>query len=53
MAAFSAQWAGGELVPDGIEIETAGWFSRDALPDIPAPGTVARSLIDTWLAAGR
>jgi NAD+ diphosphatase len=53
MAAFSAQWAGGELTPDGIEIESAGWFSRDALPDIPLPGTVARSLIDTWLAAGR
>jgi NAD+ diphosphatase len=53
MAAFSAQWAGGELTPDGIEIETAGWFSRDALPDIPAPGSVARGLIDAWLAGNR
>ncbi len=53
MAAFTAKWVKGELTPDGIEIESAGWFSRDALPDIPVPGSVARGLIDAWIAKGR
>jgi len=53
MAAFTAKWVKGDLTPDGIEIESAGWFSRDALPDIPVPGSVARGLIDAWIAKGR
>ena len=49
MAGFRANYVSGELVVDGKEIEQAGWYTRDTLPEIPRPGTVARFLIDGWL----
>jgi NAD+ diphosphatase len=49
MAGFRASYLGGEIAVDGKEIEQADWFSRDALPEIPRPDTVARLLIDGWL----
>lgn len=52
MAGFRAEHASGEIVEDGQEIEQAAWFTRDALPSIPRPGTVARELIDAWLREG-
>lgn len=48
MVGFRAVHAGGELAVDGKEIEAAGWFKRDALPEIPRIGTVARLMIDAW-----
>lgn len=50
MVAFQAEWAGGELTPDGEEIIQSGWFERDHLPELPLRGSIARTLIDTWLA---
>jgi len=50
MVGFSARYAGGEIRPDGVEIEDAGWFGKDNLPKLPGPGTVGRLLIDRWLA---
>lgn len=47
--AFSAEWAGGEVVPDGTELEDARWFSVDALPELPEPVHVSRQLIDDTL----
>lgn len=35
MVGFRAQHVRGELVVDGKEIEQAGWFGRNALPEIP------------------
>jgi len=49
MCAFTACWSGGEIVPDGQEIDDARWFSRDSLPEIPGPGSVSRELIDMYL----
>lgn len=49
MMGFRARHVRGDLVVDGKEIEQAGWFRRDALPEVPRPGTVARLLIDAWL----
>jgi len=49
MIGFSACYAGGTLRPDGVEIEDAGWFSRDSLPALPSPGSLSRSLIERWL----
>jgi NAD+ diphosphatase len=46
MLAFFADYAGGTITPDGSEIEAAGWFSRDALPTLPDPVSIARRLID-------
>jgi len=45
MVAFFADHAGGELQPDGTEIETAGWFTADALPRLPMPMSIAHQLI--------
>ncbi|GHV96045.1 hypothetical protein AGMMS50293_23650 [Spirochaetia bacterium] len=49
MLGFCARYASGTIRPDGIEIEDAQWFSRDALPKLPAPGSVSRYLIGLWL----
>lgn len=50
MAGFAADCDGGDPVPDGIEIDEAAWYGREELPEVPAPGSVARNLIDAWLA---
>ncbi|WP_176014109.1 NAD(+) diphosphatase [Victivallis sp. Marseille-Q1083] len=46
MLGFTARYAGGDARPDGSELTELGWFSADALPTIPAPGSIARRLID-------
>jgi NAD+ diphosphatase len=45
MLAFTAEWQGGEIVPQADEIEAAGWFDIDALPGIPPRFSVAGHLI--------
>jgi NAD+ diphosphatase len=49
MLGFTARYAGGEIHPDGIEIEDAKWFTRDNLPKLPGNGSVSRYLINGWL----
>ncbi|GHV92738.1 hypothetical protein AGMMS50268_32410 [Spirochaetia bacterium] len=49
MLGFTARYAGGEIHPDGIEIEDARWFTRDDLPNLPGSGSVSRYLINGWL----
>lgn len=49
MAGFRATHVSGEICVDGVEIEVADWYARDALPEIPRRGTVARELIDAWM----
>jgi len=44
--AFHAQHAGGEVRPDGVELEDARWFHYQHLPDLPEPVHVSRKLID-------
>jgi len=52
MTGFTARYAGGKLKPDGAEILDARWFARESiLPELPAPGSVSRYLIDRWLDA--
>lgn len=46
MVAFFADYAGGEIKPDGMEIEEAAWFSRSALPTLPDPVSLACQLIE-------
>ena len=55
MIAFTAEYAGGELRPDGVEIEEARWFDADELPRLPPGISISRRLIDTVAAelAGR
>lgn len=52
MVGFRAEWADGELRPDGVEVLRSGWFGRDELPEIPPKGSIARWLIDDWIACG-
>ncbi|HEY3177996.1 MAG TPA: NAD(+) diphosphatase [Casimicrobiaceae bacterium] len=46
MIAFTAEYAGGELRPDGREIAEVRWFAPDALPEMPPSVSIARRLID-------
>jgi NAD+ diphosphatase len=50
MVGFFAEWAGGEIRADGREILDARWFRTDDLPMVPPPLSIARRLIDAWLA---
>jgi len=51
MIAFYADYAGGEITPDPSEIEAAGWFAADRLPQaLPGKISISRRLIDAALA---
>jgi NAD+ diphosphatase len=50
MVGFTAEYAGGELRADGKEILEAAWFTADNLPRIPPRLSIARQLIDAFLA---
>ena len=49
MIGFRAEYAGGELTPDGDEVVESGWFERGKLPEIPRPGSIARTMLDAWV----
>ena len=48
MIGFFAQFASGELRPDGQEIADAAWFSPTDLPNLPGEVSIARALIEVW-----
>jgi NAD+ diphosphatase len=52
MLGFRAEHADGEIVCDATEIADAGWYGRDELPMIPPGISIARKLIDAWIAEG-
>jgi len=49
MIGFTATYAGAEISLDDSEIEDAGWFTADTLPQIPGKISIARKLIDWFL----
>ena len=49
MLGFVADYEGGEIAPDGIEVESAAWFDRNHLPDLPPKLSITRALIDNWV----
>jgi NAD+ diphosphatase len=49
MIAFTAEYAGGELKPNGHEIAEADWFEATNLPQLPPKVSIARALIDDTL----
>jgi NAD+ diphosphatase len=53
MVAYTAEWVQGEIVAQADEIESAGWFSIDALPGIPPRFSIAGHLIRDTVAAMR
>jgi NAD+ diphosphatase len=52
MLGFRADHAGGEIVCDPTEIADADWYRREELPMIPPGISIARKLIDAWVAEG-
>ena len=50
MIGFHATYVSGELRPDPAELVDAKWFRYDALPRIPPRPSIARQLIDAWIA---
>ena len=50
MVGFTADYAGGELRKDPEEIEDAGWYSVDELPVLPPRVSIARAMIDQFVA---
>lgn len=57
MVAYTAEYAGGELVIDPKELVAAGWFGPENLPEVPGKMSIARALIDwfvqDWAAKGK
>lgn len=49
MIGFLADYAGGEVMPDGVEVVEAGWFHEDALPASPGgKRSISRWIMDTY-----
>lgn len=53
MLGFTAIYAGGEIRVQEQELADAHWFRWDALPRIPPPPSIARRLIDAFVAEQR
>ncbi|MEM7350241.1 MAG: NAD(+) diphosphatase [Acidobacteriota bacterium] len=53
MIGFHADWASGDIVVDQDELEEAAWFHIDDLPKIPPRISIARALLDAWIARHR
>ena len=50
MIGFTAEYDGGEFALEEAEIAEAGWFVADALPGLPPKMSIARRLIDAFVA---
>lgn len=48
MLAFEAEWESGEAKPDGEELAELGWFTKETLPAIPSPGSIANRVISRF-----
>ena len=53
MVGFTCTWKSGEIHIDPEEIADAQWFTRDTMPQIPPPLSIARRLINSYLFAER
>jgi len=50
MIGFTARYESGEIKIDGEEIVEAGWYKVDNLPQLPGKLSIARQLIDWFIA---
>lgn len=53
MVGFTAEYKNGEIRLDDAEIEDAGWFPVDDLPMLPGKLSIARELIDWFVATNQ
>ena len=51
MVGFTADYAGGTIRVQREELSNVAWFHRDHLPKLPEKLSIARRLIDDWLAS--
>jgi NAD+ diphosphatase len=49
MIGFTADYAGGEIRPEPGEIEDAGWYRPNELPQLPPKVSIARRMIDDFV----
>jgi NAD+ diphosphatase len=49
MIGYRAEYAGGEIQIDRVEIEDAGWYTAEHLPAIPSRISIARQLIEAFI----
>lgn len=49
MIGFTARYAGGELRFADGELSRGGFFSRDSVPELATPPSLARAMIDSWI----
>ena len=49
MLAFHAEYESGIAIADGVELSECNWFTKDNLPEIPLPGSIARKVIDSFI----
>ncbi len=48
MLGFRAEYASGDARGDGMELDDVRWFSRENMPIIPQPGSIAYRLLKEW-----
>jgi NAD+ diphosphatase len=53
MIGFTADYAGGQIHLQEEELSSGKWFDRDHLPQIPDKMSIARKLIDDYIAEKR
>lgn len=52
MVGFTADYESGDITLQAEELTTASFFSRNNLPELPRKLSIARRLIDAWIAEG-
>ena len=52
MVGFTANYAGGAIEVDGVELDHAEWFTRETLPDLPPAPSLSRQMINAWVEGG-
>jgi NAD+ diphosphatase len=50
MIAFTCRYVGGEIRLEEEELEDAGWYTVDNMPRVPPKLSIARQMIDTFVA---
>jgi NAD+ diphosphatase len=49
MIGFTADYSAGDLTPEPGEIEDAGWYMADDLPQLPPKISIARAMVDDFV----
>lgn len=49
MVGFNADYDGGDIHLQQSELSKGAWFTKDSLPTIPEPLSIARMILDDWI----